>query len=303
MRKTIIISILTITLLIVSSCYNYGDDGYIILEEVQFYLQYEDNEYIVLEEVQFYLQDNDASFNIQLIKFPYYSEPLYYLKIYNANNGEYQLIGFGHRVISNLRVLDLLNNNRPYIVVTSGYSGNSTTQSFALNRTLERFMLVGITHEISFIQNNKILYAKVVINPNDSIIEIHTEDGALFQSIHIDPSEVGLRFPFWILPYDLNGDGYVDILAHMGGTQNFVHELFVWNTDLQEFSQAILVGFEALSRFLIRDGYILNTLHSFHYAIEQILVWEGNKLIKIYEEKRYFEEENESLNGAEELPY
>jgi len=301
MKKTIAMIILIVFPLLITSCSSQvveplkeqnliSSDEHTVLEEIEFYLPI-----LVLEEVEFYLQDNGMVFTVQLIVrdngLTVYTEPQYYLQIYDASNIEHQIIKLGSAMVSNLRVLDLFNNNRPHIVVTRGYSGDSRSQSFIWDRYFEQFLDAEVSHEISFTNPNQtILYAQVIAERDTYGIEIRTEDGDLVQSIYAEPYEFGLPIPFWIVARDMNNNGYMDIVAHRGGTQNFVHDLFIWNTDLHEFVNVIYVDFESLSFYQVHDGYLINTLRGFDSYIDQTLVWEGNRLVKIAEEIHYFPE-------------
>lgn len=302
MEKKIVIFILIALSSMISSCSSqvdldanehvtYGENGYVKEESIN-----DINEHIILEKIEFYLQDSDTAFTVQLIYkdeyFPEYSDPQYYLQVYNVSNNEHQLIRLGSTVISNLRVLDLFHNNFLSIIVTSGYSGDSRSRTFMWHSHFEEFQEVAyVSHEISFTSHSQvILYAQVIVKHDSYGIEIRNENGDLVQHIYVEPSEDGLPVPLWIAARDLNNDGHLDIVAHRGGTQNFVHDLFVWKTDLQEFSKVIYVDFESLSFFEIHDGYLINTLRSFEYNIIQTLIWEdGNKLIKVHEERQLFE--------------
>ena len=252
----------------------------------------EENESILLAELELTLPDDGTRLAVRIIFKTDYdcSEFQYYLQVYNISVGGYQIIRLGDSPISNLRILDLFNNGHPYIVVTSGYSGDSWSRSFTWDNRLEELREVEmISHEISFTNPEQtIFYAKVVAEQDSYGIEIRKEDGSVSQLIHAEPPEDGLPVPLRIYVLDLNNDGYIDIVAHRGGTMNFVHDVFIWSKALQEFVQAIYVGFEGLSFFTVRDGYILNELRSHGYVIRQTLIWSDNYELVMTDEYRHY---------------
>ena len=81
---------------------------------------------------------------------------------------------------------------------------------------------------------------------------------------------------------DVNMDGYIDIVTNIGGTVNEMHELYTWNADSEEFVKVIFEGFEMLSFFEVRDGYIENFVRgsSPETSFKEILIWKGNTLVK-----------------------
>jgi len=241
----------------------------------------------ILEQVEFYSQNDGVAFAVRLVvKNNYLNEPQYYLKVYDASDMEHQIISLGPIITSNLHISDLFNDNRSHIVVTRGYSGNSRLQSFTWDRNFEKFLNAEVSHGISFTNTNKaVFYAQIVVEHNTFGIEIRTESGEKVQYIDTEPSTYGLPIPLWITARDLNNDGYMDIVVHRGGTQNFVHDLFIWEVDLHKFVKVNYIGFETLSLFEVRDKYLINILRSHDYHIRQTLIWKGNNLIKISQEK------------------
>ncbi len=84
---------------------------------------------------------------------------------------------------------------------------------------------------------------------------------------------------------DANNDGHIDIDVSTGGTMNMTHNLYLGNWDSGTFELVEFEGFDMLSFYEVKDGYIENYVReSASGGINQILVWNGNKLVLESEE-------------------
>jgi len=82
--------------------------------------------------------------------------------------------------------------------------------------------------------------------------------------------------------YDVNGDGYGDIVVNTGGTWNETHDLYIWDAHTQSYKKVIYKGFEMLAEFTVYDGYIKNFIRgdSPDDSRMEKLIWNGNILTR-----------------------
>ncbi len=119
--------------------------------------------------------------------------------------------------------------------------------------------------------------AKFTVKENNSRKEIFaTEEGEL------DLANFGAGSVSFL---DVNNDGHIDIDVSTGGTMNMTHNLYLGNWDTGTFELVEFEGFDMLSFYEVKDGYIENYVReSASGGINQILVWNGNKLVLESEE-------------------
>ncbi len=58
--------------------------------------------------------------------------------------------------------------------------------------------------------------------------------------------------------FDVNIDGYTDIVVNTGGTVNETHDLYIWDSETENFIKVIYEGFDMLAWFTPHQGYIEN---------------------------------------------
>ncbi len=106
------------------------------------------------------------------------------------------------------------------------------------------------------------------------VLNIYCENLKLVQSFElVDFDEINYE--------DVNGDGNVDIVVQQRGTVNQPKDLFIWDVDSKEFVKVVYSGFDILSFYEIKNGYIENQVKSGSNAEDTVierLEWDGNVL-------------------------
>lgn len=107
-------------------------------------------------------------------------------------------------------------------------------------------------------------------------IHLFNQESNLLQSFNLEDGTFSrLKFE------DVNLDGYTDIVVNTGGTWNETHDFYIWDMLTQNFTKVIFEGFNMLSFYEVKDGYIKNFLRGStpDESEMQKLIWNGNHLI------------------------
>jgi outer membrane lipoprotein-sorting protein len=80
---------------------------------------------------------------------------------------------------------------------------------------------------------------------------------------------------------DVNWDEYMDMAVIVDRDLNPKHELYTWDTSNKNFDKVTYEGFESLSDFAVRSGYLQHYIREeeTYGFITQQLTWNGNALV------------------------